>query len=237
MPRSSRLFLPDIPLHIVQRGHDRQPVFVQKRDYEYYLDNIVEAKTDLTVRVYAYCLMTNHVHLIVSPGEDVSSISRLMRIVAGRQTRYANKLENRSGTLWEGRFKASLIDSEAYLLACCRYVDLNPVRAGMVAAPANYEWSSYRCHAAMNYSTWLDEHSVFRALGNSSSARGNVYRKYVADGISDEERQLIQTAVRRNQLTGNQKFRETVARRTGRRISSQGRGRPVKPKTIEPPSN
>lgn len=234
MPRPTRLFLPDTPLHIVQRGHDRQPVFIQTRDYRYYLDNLEEAKSKLDIQVYAYCLMTNHVHLIVAPGDDVSGVSKLMRIVAARQTRFANKLENRSGTLWEGRFKASLIDTDAYLLACCRYVDLNPVRANIVAAPADYRWSSYRCHTLTQESMWLDEHPTFKDLGHSAAERAKAYREFVANGVCDAELRLIRTAVRRNQLTGNKAFRDTVARRTGRRISSQGRGRPVRLGTCAP---
>jgi putative transposase len=227
MPRLTRLFLPDVPLHIVQRGHDRQAVFVQPRDYQYYLDNIAEAKADLSVQLYAYCLMTNHVHLIVAPDEDVSNISKFMRIVAARQTRYVNKLENRTGTLWEGRFKASLIDSEAYLLACSRYVDLNPVRAAMVAAPQDYEWSSFRSHAAMERTNLVDDHPIFHALGRNSGARGKAYREFVSHGIVDEELDLIRIAVQRNQLTGNRQFHEAIANRTGRRVPTCGRGRPT----------
>jgi len=228
MPRLPRLFLPEVPLHIVHRGHDRQPVFIRPRDYQYYLDNVAEAKEDLSVQLYAYCLMTNHVHLIVAPDYDATNISKFMRILAARQTRYVNKLENRTGTLWEGRFKASLIDSEAYLLACVRYVDLNPVRAAIVASPHEYRWSSFRSHATMECTDLVDDHPVFRALGTNSDTRGKAYREFVSLGIVDEEIDLIRKAIQRNQLTGNQQFQETIAYRTGRRIPARGRGRPGK---------
>lgn len=232
MPRRSRLFLPKVPVHIVQRGHDRQPVFVQSKDFRYYLSNLQEMKDELLARVYAYCLMTNHVHLVVSSDEDVSSVSKLMRVVAGRQTRYVNRLEVRSGTLWEGRFKASMIDSEAYLLSCLRYVDLNPVRATMVATPEEYQWSSYRGHTTAEESQWLDEHPIFRALDRDPKDRGRAYEKFVADGIGRDELKFIRTAVSRNQLTGDKKFQDAIAKRTGWRILTRGRGR-GRPSTID----
>jgi len=228
MPRHPRLFLPDIPLHVVQRGHNRQPVFVQCRDFQYYLSNLFEMKLELSVRVFGYCLMTNHVHLIVAPGEDVSSVSMLMRSLAARQTRYVNKLENRTGTLWEGRFKASLVDSDTYFLACCRYVDLNPLRAAVVSAPEDYPWSSYRCHAGLEGGDWLDEHDVFSALGNSPGDKARAYREFVAAEASAEELAHIRQALQRNQLTGTRQFRNEIAKRTGLRVSSRGRGRPGK---------
>ena len=228
MSRPKRLFLPNTPLHIVQRGHDRQPVFVQRRDFEYYIANLADAKSEHSIRLYGYCLMTNHVHLLVAPGEDITGVSSFMRMLAGRQTRYINKLETRTGTLWEGRFKASLIDTEAYLLACYRYIDLNPVRAAMVGTPEEYPWSSYRCHTGLETSELLDASDIYKALGKNKATRGSAYQRYVASDISDEELSTIRTALRRNQLTGNQAFKETIEQRTGRRLSSRGRGRPSK---------
>lgn len=226
MPRYHRLFLPYMPLHIVQRGHDRQPVFVERTDYEYYLANLREMKKELSIRVYAYCLMTNHVHLLIEPGETTETVSQLLRVLAGRQTRRINTLEKRTGTLWEGRFKASLVDSEAYLLACYRYIDLNPVRAAMTGAPDDYEWSSFRHHAVPSKNNWLDPSDAYQALGATDMARSLSYRAFVSEGIADRELATIRTAVRRNQVTGTTRFKEKLAERTGRRISSRGRGRP-----------
>lgn len=226
MPRYRRLFLPNMPLHVVQRGHDRQTVFVQRADYEYYLSNLFETKCALSVEVHAYCLMTNHVHLILTPGRDANNISKLLRILAARQTRYVNKLECRTGTLWEGRFKASLIDTDAYLLACYRYVELNPVRAAMVVSPDDYEWSSYRCNVALEQNVDLDQSPTFLSLGDTSEERALNYQAFVAKRVSGTELALIRTAVRRNQLTGMAKFEQEIARRTGRRILTRGQGRP-----------
>lgn len=126
MPRQARVIVKNMPHHIVQRGHNRQAVFIEDADYQYYLATLKEWKVKLGVKVYAYCLMTNHVHLILDPGDDEESISRLMKRLAGRQTRYVNHLEKRTGSLWERRYKSSPIQKDPYLLACSRYVEMNP---------------------------------------------------------------------------------------------------------------
>lgn len=226
MPRFPRLFLPHMPHHIVQRGHNRQPVFIEAKDYRYYLENMQEAKSKFDIRIYAYCLMTNHVHLIVEPGGNVESVSMLIRSLAARQTRYINRLEQRSGTLWEGRFKSSLIDTDAYLLACFRYIELNPVRAAIVDSPSRFRWSSYRGHAGMEVDPLLDEHAVYSELGRTAMEREKEYRTFVNRGIDQVELRVIREAVQRNQLTGSGQFRETIEERTGRRISDRPPGRP-----------
>jgi putative transposase len=165
MPRTARITLPNYPHHIIQRGHNRQSVFAGDDDYHYYLDNLAEWKEQLKSRVYAFCLMTNHVHLVVDPGEDPENPGRLMKRLAGRQTRFINRLEGRSGTLWEGRFKSSPIDSNDYLLACCRYVEMNPVFAGMYDDPAAYPWSSGRSRVADKTFAWLDDDPLYLGLG------------------------------------------------------------------------
>ena len=228
MGRYPRLFVQHIPVHITQRGHDRQPVFVRPDDYGYYLSNIAEVKGDLGIQLLGYCLMTNHVHLIVVPDGEASNVSKLMRVLAGRQTRRINRLENRTGTLWEGRFKASLIDTDRYLLTCYRYVDLNPVRAAVVASPQDYRWSSYRGHAGLNADTLLDTHDVYTALGDSAEQRAATYRSLVAAGVDDDELAMIRSALQRNQLTGKERFQSDIERHTGRWVPSRGRGRPGK---------
>ena len=149
MPRMGRTVLPDFPHHIVQRGHNRQVVFAEKVDYESYLATLSEFKDVYGVKVYAYCLMTNHVHLLVAP-EDIAGLGGLMKRLAGRQTRCHNRLEGRTGTLWESRYKSSPVDSDNYLPTCTRYIELNPVRARMVSAPEAYAWSSCRSRLKRN---------------------------------------------------------------------------------------
>ena len=144
MPRKARIVLANCPHHIIQRGHNRAAVFAEDRDYLYYLENLSEWKSQLGCRVYSYCLMTNHIHLIIDPGDHPANLGLLMKRVTARQTRFVNQLERRSGSLWEGRYKSSPIETDSYLLACCRYIELNPVRAMMVLSAQHYRWSSYR---------------------------------------------------------------------------------------------
>ena len=228
MPRTARITLPNYPHHIIQRGHNRQSVFACEDDYRYYIDNLAKWKERLKCRVYAFCLMTNHVHLVVDPGEDPENLGRLMKRVAGRQTRFINRLEGRSGTLWEGRFKSSPIDSNAYLLACCRYVELNPVFAGICDDPAAYPWSSCRSKVTDKTFTWLDADSLYLELGSTEEERRQNYQRFLRQSISDEEKEVIVGAARRGQLTGGSSFVDEIESRLNRRIELRGRGRPRK---------
>lgn len=225
MPRTSRVVLPNYPHHIIQRGHNRQAVFATDDDYLYYLDNLKEWKKELGCKVYAYCLMTNHVHLIIDPGDNPENLALLMKRVSGRQTRYVNKIEGRRGTLWEGRYKSSPVDRDEYLLACCRYVELNPVRAGIVDDPEEYKWSSYKNKIGLS-STWLDFDPVYLHLGRTTKEREEKYKEWVMTSSSEEEWNFIRQALQRGQLTGNNRFVEEVAEKIGRRVEFRKQGRP-----------
>ncbi len=228
MPRKARILLPHTPHHVVQRGHNRASVFAEAGDYRYYLETLIGWKRTLRVEVYAYCLMTNHVHLIVEPGDAVFAVGKLMRRLAGRQARLVNALERRTGTLWAGRYKASPIQTDRYLLACSRYVELNPVRAGMIVKPCDYEWSSYRFKVEGGWPIWLDEDPCYRGLGGNRGERARRYREFVEGEVDAEEQALIRAALNRNQLTGDRRFIKEVERRIGCRIEFRGRGRPPK---------
>jgi len=228
MPRSARVIVPNIPHHIVQRGHNRSSVFAEPADFRYYLQTLRTWKNTLGVKVYGYCLMTNHVHLILEPPDDGLVVGKLMRRLAGRQTRYVNKLEGRTGSLWEGRYKASPIQTERYLLACSRYVERNPVRARIVATPEDYAWSSIHHKLKAASAGWLDADPCFEALGTSHRERARYYADYVSGEIKAEEEELIRQAVNRNQLTGDDSFVREIEARIGRRIELRGRGRPKK---------
>jgi putative transposase len=229
MPRCGRVVLPNTPHHIVQRGHNKQLVFAEGSDYRYYLDTLATFKTRLDIKVYAFCLMSNHVHLIMQPGEAVAELGALMKHLAGRQTRFVNRQAARSGTLWEGRYKSSPIETDAYLLACCRYVELNPVRARMTDAPSSYPWSSYRWHAGESAEfAWLDVDPCYAALGSTAEARATAYRDFVRGAIPDGEWRLIREALQRGQLTGSARFTDQVESMVRRRIEHRGRGRPRK---------
>lgn len=225
MPRQARLILTNTAHHIVQRGHNRNVVFVAPSDFQYYLDTLREWKGKSGVKVYGYCLMVNHVHLILNPGENADSIGELMKRLAGRQTRYVNRLENRSGSLWEGRYKSSPIETDGYLLACSRYVDLNPVRAKMVIHPKDYLWSSY-CQKVGLEESWIDIDPSYSSLSNDINGCRRRYAEFVAEGVPDNEADFIRKALVRGQLTGNSRFIDEVESRSGVRIESRGQGRP-----------
>jgi len=216
MPRIGRLVMPEYPHHIVQRGHDRNEVFVEAADYRYYLDTLKEFKEVFGVRLYAYCLMTNHVHLLLAPS-DHSGIGQLMKRLAGRQTRYRNKLEKRCGTLWDGRYKSSLVDVDNYLMACVRYIELNPVRARMVDEPGKFQWSSYRERIGKTSVRLLDELPVEKGVNHGA---------FVEGAIPDGEWELIRKAVKSNHITGSEKFCERIEIALGRRLRQRTPGRP-----------
>lgn len=226
MPRSSRVVLSNCPHHIIQRGHNRQIVFAGDEDYLYYLENLKEWKHELGCKIYAFCLMTNHVHLIVDPGEKVENLALLMKRVSGRQTRYVNKMEGRSGTLWEGRYKSSPIKAGEYLLACCRYIELNPVRAKIVEKPEKYKWSSYRYKVRIEELDWLDLDPFYVGMGKTKKEREDKYKKWMEETVPDGEWELIRQVVQRGQLTGSNRFIEEVSKRSGKRIEFRGQGRP-----------
>jgi putative transposase len=228
MARTARIVVMGYPHHIIQRGHNRQAVFASDADYQYYLDNLCEWKEKLGCKVYAYCLMTNHVHLIIDPGEDSGNLALLMKRVAGRQTRYLNKLEKRTGSLWEGRFKSSTISADAYLLACSRYVELNPVRAGIVTDPNDYRWSSYGSKTGNKKEAWLDFDPCYMGLADNRQKRAKRYMKWVKGIIPEGEWELIRLSLQRGQLTGSARFVEEIEQKIKRRVEFRGQGRPRK---------
>ena len=233
MPRKARVILSNTPHHIVQRGHNRKAVFIEQGDYRYYLDNLLEWKEKLDCKVYAYCLMTNHVHLIIDPGETPENLSRLMKRLAGRQTRLVNAVEARTGSLWEGRFKCSPIETHRYLLACCRYVERNPVRAGMVSLPEEYKWSSYKAKVGMMEDAVIDFDVCYQALGHDAAARQMAYACWVKCDDDKDDVKLIHAALTRSQLTGTERFAEEVDARFGLRIQMRGPRRPRKRDIME----
>jgi putative transposase len=228
MPRPARIAVAHYPHHIVQRGHRRNAVFFSDFDRNDYLGTLAECRSVLQLKIYAYCLMTNHVHLIVDPGSDASKLSRLMKCAAGRHSRRLNARNSWSGSLWESRFKCSPIDSDRYLLACCRYVDANPVRAKLVARPQDYPWSSFRARVGLTTCEFLDVDPATFALAATPRRRQELYRELAAAPLDDSEIERIRGSVQRNQLTGEEAFVETVSRKLGMEVSARPRGRPRK---------
>jgi putative transposase len=174
MPRRARLVVPGIPWHIIQRGNNRSECFFAEEDYRRYLDTLGEQALKYGCAVHAYVLMTNHVHLLLTP-EREESAALLMKHLRQRYVQYINRTYRRSGTLWEGRFKSCLAQDEAYILTCCRYIELNPVRAGMVAGPGDYRWSSYRANGLGRADPLVTPHAHYLRLGRTRDERLSGY--------------------------------------------------------------
>ncbi len=227
MARKPRYYLADVPCHVIQRGNNREPCFFAEADYRYYLECLTDACRKYGCSVHAYVLMTNHVHLLVTPSRK-DGISSVMQSVGRRYVQYINYSQGRSGTLWEGRHKASIIESAAYLLTCSRYIELNPVRAGMVDRPADYRWSSYRAHAQGKADPILEDHAEYLSLGHTVEDRLKAYRELFRHHVEEQDLHSIRSAANLCLPLGNERFRREVERRLKQRISYLPRGRPRK---------
>ncbi len=228
MPRQSRIVVQNCPHHIMQRGHNSQVVFHEKEDYVSYLASLKEWKIKLKCKVYAYCLMPNHIHLIVDPGDRIENLGLMMKRLAGRYTRRVNKRTQRTGSLWEGRFKSSPIQASEYLLACSRYVDMNPVRLGLVSKPDQYSWSSCRYKVGTEILDWLDLDPFYQSLGRTRLHRCLKYQEWLNGPVPESELKVIRQAVKRGQVTANTRYTEVLSEQFGRDLTPRGPGRPKK---------
>jgi putative transposase len=227
MARPPRLDLAHIAQHIVQRGNDRRPCFFQPVDYECYRRELREITMQLGCKVHAYVLMTNHVHLLISPAER-GQIAGVMQSLGRRYVRYINDRYHRTGTLWEGRYKACLVDSEHYLLRCYRYIELNPLRAAMITAPGEYAWSSYRVNALNADDNLIAPHASYLALGTTVEQRCATYRAFVAEAAVASDTDDIRLHIQSQYAFGSQRFRTLVEQQLGRRAGPAKIGRPRK---------
>lgn len=229
MPRRPRLIVAGIPCHITQRGNNKNPIFLSTQDYFYFLKVVKEAKSKHPCLIYSYCLMPNHFHLLSEPKEK-ESISLFMKLLGGKYVLNMNKIHNRSGTLWQSRFKCSLIDSERYFLRCLRYIEMNPVRAGIVSSPELYPWSSYSFRAFGKKSDILDSDPWYESLGSTAAERQFAYRKFfqLSPPDSELELKLIRDMTNKNGIIGNEAFKESIEHSLGRQIIFRPQGRPAK---------
>lgn len=225
MPRRARIALAGVPAHIIQRGNNRSWCFHAHKDYERYLQYLRELSPRYGCALHAYVLMTNHVHLFLTP-EQTDSASLLMKHLGQRYVQYVNRRYRRSGTLWEGRFRSCIAQEECYVLRCYRYIELNPVRAQMVRQPGDYPWSSYRFNAEGERSRLVIPHESYRALGVTDEERRAQYRALFRDELGPDAVDEIRQATNGNFVLGTDRFRRQVEQAIGRRA---GRGEPGRP--------
>jgi putative transposase len=227
MPRRVRVHLAGLPLHIVQRGHNRDACFFAEVDYLAYRHWLGEALKATGCLLHAYVQMTNHAHLLLTPPAP-EAVPELMISLGRRYVQYINKRYGRTGTLWDSRYKSSLIQAERYLLLCQRYIELNPVRAGMVDDPAHYRWSSYRANGLGQPDPLLTPHALYASLGRDDAERLGAYRALFRPELDGEAIDDIRLALQQGQPLGNSRFLDSIERVTGQRREAKPRGRPRK---------
>lgn len=225
MARLPRLAAAGYPHHLIQRGNNRMLIFRVAEDRQRYLAWLHELASGLQVAVHAYVLMPNHVHLLATPSA-ADALSRMMQALGRRYVRWFNDRNGRSGTLWEGRFRSAVIDSDRYLLTCSRYIEMNPVRAGLVADPAEYPWSSYRHHVGAQNDPRVTDHALFWSLGNTPFERQSAYRRLFDTPISAAELEAIRHRTNRGWALGTAEFLSALETRAARGVSPRSRGRP-----------
>jgi len=225
MARLPRLDLPKVPQHIVQRGNNRQLCFAAEKDYLAYLGDLADAASHCGCSIHAYALMTNHVHLLVT-GAKRGAVSHMMQRLGRRYVVSFNARYQRTGTLWEGRFKSSLVDSQRYLFACHRYIEMNPLRAAMVSDPAEYRWSSYRCNAFGEANRLVTPHPLYLQLGPDPVTRQFAYRALFTDALDDVDLAKIRIHVQQQKALGTSRFQAEVGALLARDVMVRPRGRP-----------
>jgi len=227
MPRKPRMYLPDIPCHVIQRGNNREASFFSDQDYQFYLECLFDASQRYEVLVHAYVLMTNHVHMLMTPARK-ESISLTLQSIGRRYVQYINKEYRRTGTLWESRHKSSLVDEDNYLLKCMRYIELNPVRANMVVHPGDYRWSSFQCNGNNCFNKIITNHEIFNSLGSSAEVCSKFYRALFEKELDQGDINLIRNAALFSMPTGNSRFKEQIEKAMCRKLGHAKRGRPFK---------
>ncbi len=224
MARLPRFVIPGQPQHVIQRGNNRQDIFRTDTDYSFYLEKLLEAAGKYRCDVHAYVLMTNHVHLLVTPQME-TSIGKTLQSIGRYYVQYFNHRYKRTGTLWEGRYKATLIDSEGYLLTCMRYIELNPVRASNMANhPSKYPWSSYCCNAVGQEDVLVTPHREYKRLGATPEARQSAYRQLFSTRIPEQTLNEIREATNKAWTLGSAQFQQRIERQIGRPVKSSGHG-------------
>lgn len=226
MPRKPRFYQPGVTVHVFQRGHNKGPVFFDDQDYLAYLRFLKSSADAIGCPVHAYVLMTNHVHLLVTPAA-ANDVSLLLQSIGRHYVPYINKSYRRRGSLWEGRYKSCLVQAEDYFLLCMRYIEMNPVHAGMVGHPAQYRWSSYAANAQGVNNVIIQPHALYLTLGDNPEARQAAYRGLFEDIIAPDALDLIRASLHSGTPLGNDRFKQQIAAVAGRAVGYSKRGRPA----------
>jgi putative transposase len=227
MPRRARIVAAGFPMHVILRGIDRSAVFFDEDDRRFFLDRLALTADEESVAVHAYVLMGNHVHLLMTGATD-QGVTRLMKRLGQRYVQRVNRRYGRTGGLFEGRFRSSLIEADRYLLACQRYIELNPVRAGIVAAPGDYRWSSYRANALGQADAVVTPHALYESLARSQKSRLAAYRRLFEDVLSEETLKRVRDCTNGGFVLGSPRMEQQIAAMLGRRVSRGAPGRPRK---------
>ncbi|MDX2221663.1 MAG: transposase [Rhodospirillaceae bacterium] len=231
MVRPLRALVAGVPVHVIQRGHNRGQIFFGAEDAQKYLGWLEELAAQHGVAIHAYVLMTNHLHLLATP-KTAAALPKTLQRVGTRYAMYLNGARDRSGSLWEGRYRACPVESERYLLACSRYIEQNPVRAGLAKHPREFRWSSFRGNAGERADPLLSPHPVYRALGSSDAERARAYRALHDDAPAPGLLETIRTAVNAGTPLGDAGFVAQMGRALGRSFAPKRRGRPPKPRLV-----
>jgi len=225
MARLPRVSPIDVPVHIIQRGNNRQVCFVADEDYAAYAGWLKGYSKKYSVDIHAWVMMTNHVHLLCTP-RKTAAISSMMQSLGRSYVRYFNFEYKRSGTLWEGRYKSCLVEEDRYLFEVYRYIELNPVRAGMVSDPGEYRWSSYHCNALNQASALCTKHPDYLSLGADAKERSQSYRALFTNYLEDDLLTAIRTNTNKGLALGSERFKDEIEALTGIRVKQKKRGRP-----------
>lgn len=231
MARLPRLTLAGYPHHIILRGNNRQAIFMDMADFQRMLALLQTHAIEQGVQVHAYVLMSNHLHLLLTPLQN-DSLPKMMQAVGRAYVLYFNKRHGRSGTLWEGRYRSALIQTERYFLACMAYIDLNPVRAGMVAQAADYPWSSHGHYIGRQNEAWLTPHPMYWEMGNTPFAREAAYAAMVQSGIDQKQQHALTSSTLSGWALGEDGFVAGLQKQTARRVNPAKAGRPFGKKPV-----
>lgn len=227
MPRQPRLVIAGYPHHLILRGNNRSAIFYNDKDKRFFIKCLKDAKEKTKSKIYAYCLMSNHVHLIVEPS-TADGLGNMMQSVGRKYVQYINRAYKRTGTLWEGRFRSSLISKDEYLLTCSKYIELNPVRAKVADNPQGYYWSSFGAKTSSKKDSLLDEDPLYKSLGDTADQRRQNYSGMFVDVISNDKLDMVRLATQKGGVIGGRDFIAKILSLSGRGIVSKARGRPKK---------